>query len=71
MYSDETVPTLLISGTIGSGKTAVLDEITYILQEVDVSPFTALDVDAVTTMHPGAVDDPFNQRLAMANLACL
>ncbi len=69
--TDDLVPTLLITGTIGSGKTAVLREVGEVLGEVEIGAFAALDIDNVTAKHPRPSDDPFNERLAFANLACV
>ncbi len=59
-----------ITGTIGAGKTAVLHRAGEVLGEADIGAFAAHDIDAATAKHPRPSDDPFNKRLAIANLAC-
>ena len=47
----EHVPVLLLSGSMGAGKTTVMGEISDLLQEADVSHAT-LDFDCLSQIHP-------------------
>lgn len=64
------VPVLLLTGTVGAGKTAVAMEVSEILAERGV-PHAALDVDALSYVFPRPTDDPFGQQVALANLAAV
>ena len=61
------VPTLLISGPVGVGKTTVGGEVSAVLGARGV-PHTFVDVDALCQTFPGPPDDPFNDRLGLAVL---
>ena len=62
------VPVLLISGSMGAGKTTVMGEISDLLMEADL-PHATLDFDCLSQVHPHASDDPHGSRLAFRNLA--
>lgn len=64
----ERVPVLLISGSMGAGKTTVMGEIADLLIEAQVSHAT-LDFDCLWEAHPHPPDDPSGSRLAFRNLA--
>ena len=63
-----TVPLLVISGSMGTGKTTVLSEASDLLREAG-TPHAAIDLDWLGQMHPER--DPHGQRLAFANLAAV
>ncbi|MHB8511850.1 MAG: hypothetical protein ACYDCC_06670 [Actinomycetota bacterium] len=60
------IPVLVLSGSIGSGKSTVLGEIADQLIEAEV-PHAILDLDGLTQMWPRAV--PFGVSLGLENLA--
>ena len=62
------VSVLLISGSMGAGKTTVMGEISDLLMEANVSHAT-LDFDCLSQVHPHASDDPHGSRFAFRNLA--
>jgi adenylylsulfate kinase-like enzyme len=64
------VPVLLITGPVGVGKTAVLNEVAEILRTTEVR-FTAIDLDALSYTFPPPRDDPFRGILTFRNLAAL
>lgn len=64
------VPVLLLTGTVGAGKTAVAMEVSEILAERGVA-HVALDIDAVSYVFPRPDHDPFGQQVALANLAAV
>ena len=61
-----TVPLLIISGSMGAGKTTVLSEASDLLVRAGI-PHAAIDLDWLAVMHPQ--QDAYGQRLAFANLA--
>ena len=64
----KTAPLLIISGSLGTGKTTVLNEASDLLTEEGI-PHAAIDLDALAVMHPRR--DPHGERLAFANLAAV
>ena len=62
------VPLLVISGSMGTGKTTVLSEASDVLSEAGIA-HAAIDLDWLAVMHPER--DPYGQRLAFANLAAV
>lgn len=62
------VPTLLITGTVGVGKSTVAAEINDVLAERQI-PNAALDLDALIRQYPST--SPWNTDLMFANLAVL
>ncbi len=63
-----TVPLLIISGSMGAGKTTVLSEASDLLAEAGVA-HAAIDLDWLAIMHPQR--DPHGGRLVFANLAAV
>lgn len=61
---------LIVSGTVGMGKTTLLGALSDALRERG-EPHLAMDVDALSYTHPRPADDPFGQRIALANLAAV
>ncbi|HVE77033.1 MAG TPA: AAA family ATPase [Actinomycetota bacterium] len=66
----DSVPTILITGTVGSGKTSVASEVSDILISTDV-PHALLDLDWLGRVYPGHPDDHHNQRLIVENLSAI
>ena len=66
--SQQTIPVLVISGSMGAGKTTVLYEASDILAEVGVS-HAAIDLDALSVMFPS--QGPHGEHIAFANLAAI
>ena len=62
------VPLLVISGSMGTGKTTVLYEASDLLSEAGVA-HAALDLDCLSVMHPQR--GPRGQRLEFTNLAAV
>jgi hypothetical protein len=58
---------LLITGTVGVGKTTVADAVGYLLREAAV-PTAVVDIDWLRHAWPAPPDDRFNMGLAMRNL---
>jgi adenylylsulfate kinase len=67
---EDAVDVVLVSGTLGVGKTAVSDEMSLQLQGAGV-PHGLIDVDALDQCLPHPADDPWGERLACANLAAV
>ena len=63
-----TVPVLIISGSMGSGKTTVLSEVSDLLEEANVA-HAAIDLDWLSAMHPSR--EHHGERLMFANLAAI
>ena len=63
----ERVPVLLLSGSMGAGKTTVMGEIADLLIEANVS-HACVDFDGLALIHPHTSDDPLGTRLAFRNL---
>ena len=63
-----TVPLLVISGSMGTGKTTVLSEASDLLAEAGTA-HAAIDLDWLAVMHPQR--EPHGQRLALANLTAV
>jgi len=64
----ERVPVLIISGSMGAGKTTVLSEASDLLAEVGIS-HGAIDLDWLGVMHPP--QGTHGEQLALANLAAV
>lgn len=62
--------TLFVNGTVGSGKTTVLDHLGDLLEE-EGTPFTLLDLDGLRRSWPTPEDDRFNVELELANLTAV
>lgn len=64
------VPTVIVTGPVGVGKTSTARAIADRLRAAGV-PHAMIDLDAIVECYPAPPDDPFNFRLAMRNLAVL
>lgn len=64
------VPTLLITGPVGVGKTAVGGEISEMLDEANV-PHAFVDLDALGWCYPRPAEDPYRSALTFRNLAAV
>lgn len=58
---------LLITGTVGSGKTTTAQAVGALLRR-RATPHAVVDLDALGDAWPGPADDPFHERLVLANL---
>lgn len=58
---------LLLSGSMGAGKTTVMGEVSDLLIEADVS-HACVDFDGLALIHPHAPEDPHGSMLAFRNL---
>jgi len=58
---------LLITGTVGSGKSTTAEAIAALLRE-DATPYGVIDLDALRNAWPSPHGDPFNEYLMLANL---
>jgi len=65
---DNMVPLLIISGSMGSGKTTVLSEVSDLLVQADVA-HAAIDLDWLSIMHP--TQGRYGQSLVLSNLAAI
>lgn len=64
------VPVLVITGAVGAGKSTIAAEVFRLLRETGVaSAFAGLA--ALCNAWPPPPDDPWNERLVHANLACM
>lgn len=65
------VPTLLLTGPVGVGKSTVLYEMSSLLAAADIR-HASVDFDALTECHPlPADDDRWGTRIGMSNLAAI
>lgn len=64
------VPLLLITGTVGVGKSSVADEVFEILK-AQAKPIALINVDELGYAYPYPQDDPFHTRLRLKNLAAI
>lgn len=69
MHSEK-IPTVLVTGTVGSGKTAVADEIAVLLHEQSLS-HALLDLDWLCQAYPVPEADPYRDELMLKNLASI
>ena len=67
MESGKRVPALVISGSVGVGKSSVAAEVGQILARRAIA-HAVTGLDALTATCPRPPDDPFGSRLAIANL---
>jgi len=65
-----TVPTLLVTGPVGVGKTSVAFEMLEVLGERGLA-HAFFDVDGLTYFHPKPAGDPFGERFALNALETL
>jgi cytidylate kinase len=61
---------LIISGPVGVGKTSVAHEMFDHLSERDIA-HAVIDLDALGISWPFGAGDPYNERMAMRNLAAI
>lgn len=61
---------LIVTGPVGVGKTSVAGEILDQLMARDI-PHAVVDLDGLGLCWPFGADDPFNQRMALTNLAAI
>ena len=61
---------LLLTGTVGVGKTSVAEAVGDLLREAEV-PNAVVDVDWLRAAWPPPPGDPFNQAVALRNLAAV
>ncbi len=66
----EVIPTVLVTGTVGSGKTSVADEIAVLLHEQSLS-YALIDLDWLCQAYPAPKDDPYREELMLKNLAAM
>jgi hypothetical protein len=59
---------LIISGTIGAGKSQIADEISWLLERRNIR-HGLVDLDHLANLNPVPDNDPCNRRLARQNLA--
>jgi dephospho-CoA kinase len=64
------IPTALVTGTIGSGKTTVADEIAVLLHEQGI-PHALIDLDWLCQLHPAPAEDPYREDLMFRNLSAI
>lgn len=66
-----TVPTILVTGPVGVGKTTLIDEMSGLLRAAGV-PHATVDFDQLTACYPRSPeDDVWGTQLGLANLAAL
>lgn len=61
---------LLVTGTVGAGKTSVAATIGSLLAEARI-PHAVIDLDALGQSWPPPPDDPFNLMMELRNLRCV
>jgi gluconate kinase len=66
----QAVPTVLVTGTVGSGKTTVADEIAVLLHE-QALPHALLDLDWLCQTYPAPEHDLYRDELMLKNLAAI
>ncbi len=64
------IPVLIVSGPVGVGKTSVVHEMFDQLSNRDIS-HAVIDLDGLSICWPVGENDPFNERMAMRNLAAI
>ena len=64
------VPVLIITGSVGVGKTTVAHEVGRLLRPSGV-PYAVVDMDALAGSYPPPPEDGFNARMALRNLASI
>jgi hypothetical protein len=64
------VPVLVITGPVGVGKTTVAEEASGLLSDAQVR-HALVDLARIGVCWPAPRDDPWNERLAHRNLACM
>ena len=66
----DSIPVVILTGTVGVGKTSVAFEMSEILAARAV-PHALVDLDALSHVFPRPPDDPYGQRVALENLAAV
>jgi adenylylsulfate kinase len=66
----DTVPAIVVTGTVGAGKSSVAGEMQHLLGCQGI-PHARVDVDALSECWPAPPDDPFNTRVMLKNLVCV
>lgn len=66
--TDNAIDVLVITGSVGVGKSSTADAISEILRKRDV-PHAVIDMDYLRYAFPRPTDDPFHQVLGAKNLA--
>jgi len=61
---------VILTGTVGAGKTTTLHALGAVLAERGV-PHARIDADAVRQLHPAPPGDPFHQELELRHLGAL
>lgn len=64
------IPTLILTGPVGVGKTAVAGAISEILGEAGIT-HALIDLDSIRWCYPTPPDDPFHIALGLRNLAAI
>lgn len=64
------VSALLITGTVGAGKTALAREVAELLRRSRVAG-AMIDLDALSYACPGPVEDRYNSNLVLRNLKAI
>lgn len=59
-----------MTGTIGSGKTAVADEVAVLLHEQGIQ-HAFIDLDYLCQLYPAPLDDPYREELMLRNLGAV
>lgn len=66
----ESIPTLVITGPVGVGKTTVASAVADLLSNAG-RPNGMIDMDALRWVYPSPADDPFHVALGLRNLAAV
>lgn len=64
------IPVLIVSGPVGVGKTSVAHEMFDLLSDHHIA-HAVIDLDSLGICWPFGEGDPFNERMAMCNLAAV
>jgi hypothetical protein len=64
------IPAVLVTGTIGAGKSALSEEISLVLHERG-KLHALIDLDGLSQCYPASPEDPYNVSLAFENLAAV
>jgi gluconate kinase len=64
------VPVLLLTGAVGAGKSTIGAQVARLLRDAGLA-YAFVDLAVVGQAWPSPADDPWNERLAPANLAAM
>lgn len=65
------VPTIIVTGPVGVGKTTVADEMGYALRDAEI-PHATIDFDRLRACYPRpAADDRWGNKIGLTNLAAV